>query len=180
MAGSAAAAARMTKGGQADSGRRRERVLNTLAEMTRNGEAVTVSALARRAAVDRSFLYRHPDLLVQAHASATQPPPGGATAPSRASLQADLLTANDRCRRLSDQVRVLEHRLSAELGQQVWQRTGIGAPDDIDGLQARILDLEQQNLDLKIQLDERTDELEAARSANRELTRIINQPGRTP
>jgi hypothetical protein len=38
---------------------------------------------------------------------------------------------------------VLEHRLSAELGQQVWQRTGIGAPADIDGLQARILDLEQ-------------------------------------
>jgi Family of unknown function (DUF6262) len=152
MTGSAAAAARMTKGRQADSGRRRERVLNTLAEMARNGEAVTVSALARRAGVDRSFLYRHPDLLAQARISATQPPPGAATAPSRASLQADLLAANDRCRRLSDQVRVLEH----------------------------ILDLEQQALDLKIQLDERTDELEAARSANRELTKIVNQPGRTP
>jgi hypothetical protein len=180
MTGTPAAAARMTKGRQADSGRRRERVLNTLAEMTRNGEAVTVSALAKRAGVDRSFLYRHPDLLAQAHVSATQPPPGGSTAPSRASLQADLLAANDRCRRLADQVRVLEHRLSADLGQQVWQRTGIGAPGDIDGLQARILDLEQQALDLKIQLDERTDELEAARSANRELTKTLNQPGRTP
>jgi hypothetical protein len=148
--------------------------------MTRNGEAVTVSALARRAGVDRSFLYRHPDLLAQAHASAVQPTPGGATAPGRASLQADLLAANDRCRRLSDQVRVLEHRLSTELGQHVWQRTGIGAPADIDSLQARILDLEQQVLDLKIQVDERTDELEAARSANRELTKIVNQSGRTP
>ena len=107
-------------------------------------------------------------------------PPGGATAPSRASLQADLLAANDRCRRLSDQVRVLERRLSAELGQHVWERTGIGAPADIDGLQARILNLEQQVLDLKIQLDERTEELETARSANRELTKIVNQPGRTP
>jgi hypothetical protein len=75
---------------------------------------------------------------------------------------------------------VLEHRLSAELGQHVWERTGIGAPADIDGLQARILDLEQQVLDLKIRLDERADELEAARSANRELTKIVNQPGRTP
>lgn len=180
MTGKAAAAARMTKGRQADSGRRRERVLSTLAEMARNGEVITVSALARRAGVDRSFLYRHPDLLAQAHVSATQPPPGGATAPSRASLQADLLAANDRCRRLSDQVRVLEHRLSAELGQHVWERTGIGAPTDMDGLLARILDLEQQNLDLKIQLDERTDELEAARSANRELTKIVNQPRGTP
>ena len=180
MTGNAAAAARMTKGRRADSGRRRERVLNTLGEMARNGEAVTVSALAKRAGVDRSFLYRHPDLLAQVHVSAVQPPPGGATAPSRASLQADLLAANDRCRRLADQVRVLEHRLSAELGQQVWQRTGIGTPTDIDGLQARILDLEQQNLDLKIQLDERADELEAARSANRELTKTLNQPGRIP
>ena len=180
MTASAAAAARMTKGRQADSGRRRERVLNTLAEMTRNAETVTVSALAKRAGVDRSFLYRHPDLLAQVHVSATQPPPGAATAPSRASLQADLLAANDRCRRLADQVRVLEHRLSTELGQQVWERTGIGAPADIDGLQARILDLEQQNLDLKIQLDERADELDAARSANRELTKTLNQPGRTP
>jgi hypothetical protein len=180
MTANAAAAARMTKGRQADSGRRRERVLSTLAEMARNGEVITVSALARRAGVDRSFRYRHPDLLAQAHVSAVQPPPRGATAPSRASLQADLLAANDRCRRLADQVRVLEHRLSAELGQHVWQRTGIGTPADIDGLQARILDLEQQNLDLKIQLDERTDELEAARSANRELTKIVNRPRRTP
>jgi uncharacterized protein DUF6262 len=99
MTGNATAAARMTKGRQADSGRRRERVLSTLAEMTRNGRAVTVSALAKRAALDRSFLYRHPDLLAQAHLSATQPPPGAATAPSRASLQADLLAVNDRCRR---------------------------------------------------------------------------------
>jgi preprotein translocase subunit YajC len=180
MTGNPAAAARMTKGRQADSGRRRQRVLNTLAEMTRNAEVITVSALAKRAAVDRSFLYRHPDLLAQAHASAVQPAPAGATAPSRASLQADLLAANDRCRRLADQVRVLEHRLSTELGQHVWERTGIGAPTDIDGLQARILDLEQQTLDLKIQLDERTDELEAARSANRELTKTLNQSGRTP
>jgi hypothetical protein len=180
MTNKATDAARMTKGRQADSGRRRERVLNTLSEMVRNGEAITVSSLAKQAKVDRSFLYRHPDLLGQTHAAATQPSPGGATTPSKASLQADLLAANDRCRRLSDQVRLLEHRLSGHLGQQVWERTGIGAPADIDGLQARILDLEQQNLDLKIQLDEHADELEAARSANRELTKTINKSGRTP
>ena len=128
MTGKAAAAARMTKERQADSGRRRERVLSTLAEMARNGEVITVSALARRAGVDRSFLYRHPDLLAQAHVSATQPPPGGATAPSRASLQADLLAANDRCRRLSDQVRVLEHRLSANWASTSENERGSARP----------------------------------------------------
>ena len=97
----------------------------------------------------------------------------------RKAISADSLSVNNRVW-VDAMVRVLEHRLSAELGQQVWQRTGIGLPTDIDSLQARILDLEQQNLDLKIQLDERTDELEAARSANRELTKIVNQSGRTP
>ena len=94
MTGNATAAARMTKGRQADSGRRRERVLRTLTEMARNGEAVTVSALAKRAGVDRSFLYRDPDLLAQAHASAVQPPGAGRHGAQQGlALQADLLAA---------------------------------------------------------------------------------------
>ena len=82
MTGNATAAARMTKGRQADSGRRRERVLRALTEMARNGEAVTVSALAKRAGVDRSFLYRHPDLLAQATPRQCNPSPGAPPRPA--------------------------------------------------------------------------------------------------
>lgn len=138
---------------------------------------MSVSAVARSAGVDRTFLYRHPDLLAHVHALATEPPPHAGRGPtvSRTSLQADLLTANARGARLTEQVRQLEQRLSEALGQQIWQRTGIGPSADIDRLQARITELEQQNLDLRLQLEEKDDELSAARAANRELTKTINQ-----
>ncbi|GGV83071.1 hypothetical protein [Streptomyces massasporeus] len=55
------------------------------------------------------------------------------------------------------------------------QSTGIGPPADIDRLQARITELEQQNVDLRLQLEEKDEELSAARAANRELTKTINQ-----
>lgn len=55
---------------------------------------------------------------------------------------------------------------------------------DIDRLQARITELEQQNLDLRLRLKEKNEELSmelsTARAANRELTKTIDQePGRT-
>ncbi|WP_327256557.1 hypothetical protein [Streptomyces sp. NBC_01244] len=173
---------RLIEGRRADSARRRQRVLNVLDELSRNGGTVSVSAVARSARVDRTFLYRHPDLLAHVHVLATEPPPGTGKGPtvSRASLHADLLTANARCTRLSEQVRRLEQRLSEALGEQVWRSTGIGPPTDIDRLQVRITELEQQNLNLRLQLGEKEEELTAARAANRELTKAINQePGRT-
>ncbi|MCD9146014.1 hypothetical protein [Streptomyces albireticuli] len=50
----------------------------------------------------------------------------------------------------------------------------MGAPADIDQLQRRITMLEQELADTQGQLEERTDELDAARAANRELTRALN------
>ncbi|MFF4315784.1 hypothetical protein [Streptomyces sp. NPDC001507] len=85
------------------------------------------------------------------------------------------MAANARGARLTEQVRQLEQRLSEALGQQIWQRTGIGPPADTDSLQARITELEQQNLDLRLRLEEKDEELSAARAANRELTKTINQ-----
>lgn len=56
----------------------------------------------REAAVDRTFLYRHRDLLEQIHAAETQPPAsGGGSLVSRASLQADLANAQGRNGRLA-------------------------------------------------------------------------------
>jgi hypothetical protein len=99
---------------------------------------------------------------------------------TQASLKADLMAANARSIRLTEQVRQLEQRLSKILGEQVWRDSGIGPPADIDTLQTRITELEQQNVDLRLQLEEKDEELSAARAANRELTKNINhEPRRT-
>jgi hypothetical protein len=55
-----------------DSTRRRQRVLEALDQLAAGGE-ISVSAVARAAKVDRSFLYRHHDLRAQIHARAAAP-----------------------------------------------------------------------------------------------------------
>ncbi|UXY25148.1 DUF6262 family protein [Streptomyces sp. HUAS TT20] len=167
----------MSDGRRADSARRRERVLKALDTMLRSDADITVSALARAARVDRTFLYRHRDLLQRVHAAAAAAPPqeGQIAAVSRASLQADLANALERNKRLAARVQQLEKRLSQALGEAAWAESGLGAPADVDQLQQRIKMLEQNLADIQDQLDERADELEAARAANRELTRALNQ-----
>ena len=53
-------------------------------------------------------------------------------------------------------------------------QSGLGAPDDIDQLKQRIVTLEQQVVDLRLQLEERDQDLAAARAANRELMTRLN------
>ncbi|MFF1725523.1 DUF6262 family protein [Streptomyces sviceus] len=167
----------MTDGRRADSARRRERVLKALDVLLRSDQDITVSGLARAARVDRTYLYRHRDLLERVHAAAAAPPEEGRIAAvSRASLRADLTNALERNRRLTVRVRQLEKRLSESLGETAWKESGLGASADIDQLQRRTTLLEQDLADMRGQLEERTEELEAARAANRELTRALNQP----
>ncbi|MCF3105734.1 hypothetical protein IPZ58_29705 [Streptomyces roseoverticillatus] len=166
----------MIDGRRADSARRRERVLKALDALLRSNSDITVSGLARAAKVDRTFLYRHRDLLERVHAAASAPPEEGRIAAvSRASLQTDLANALERNKRLTVRVRQLEKRLSQTLGEAAWQESGLGAPADIDQLQRRITMLEQELTDTRGQLEERSEELDAARAANRELTRALNQ-----
>ena len=102
----------MRKGRQADSARRRQRVIATLNRATADGTEITVSGIARAASVDRAFLYRHRDLLGKIHALEAAPPAAGGTAGPAvtcASLQADLLAAHERSVRLTARVRQLEH-----------------------------------------------------------------------
>ncbi|WP_223770751.1 DUF6262 family protein [Streptomyces huiliensis] len=165
----------MIDGRKADSARRRERVLKALDTALKTGGDITVSGLARAARVDRTFLYRHRDLLERVHAAASTPVEDGRVAAvSRVSLQTDLANALDRNKRLTTRVRQLEKRLSSQLGESVWSESGLGAPVDIDQLQRRITLLEQDLVDKRGELDERTEELDAARAANRELTRALN------
>lgn len=68
----------------------------------------------------------------------------------------------------------LEKRLSETLGEQTWRESGLGAPADIDALNHTIAHLEQQMIDLRLQVEERDEDLAAARAANRELMARLN------
>jgi septal ring factor EnvC (AmiA/AmiB activator) len=151
----------MIEGRRADSARRRQRVIKAINTASTSGEEVSVSAIARAAGVDRTFLYRHADLLGQVHAAQASPAvaDGGGPAVSRASLQADLANAHGQITRQAVHVRQLEKKLSELLGEHAWRESGLGAPTDIDQLQRRITDLEQQVVDLRGQLNERDQEL---------------------
>ncbi|MGH3521240.1 MAG: DUF6262 family protein [Mycobacterium sp.] len=179
-AGSPAASGRsaaMRHGRQADSIRRRQRVLTALDRALAEGAEISVCGIARAAGVDRSFLYRHRDLLEKLHALEATPPATGQPAGpvvTRASLQTDLLAAHERTARLNTRVQHLEKRLSETLGEQAWRESGLDTPTDIDALRQQITHLEQQAIDLRIQLEERDEDLAAARATNRELMARIN------
>jgi Family of unknown function (DUF6262) len=171
----------MRRGRQSDSDRRRQRVTAALQRAAADGTEISASAIARAAGVDRSFIYRHRDLLQQIHTAQTAPPDGGqATGPAvtRASLQADLAAASERATRLTGRIRQLETRLSEALGEKAWRESGLSAPADIDALNQKITYLEQQTIDLRLQLDERDQDLAAARATNRELMTQLNNPPR--
>jgi len=59
------------------------------------------------------------------------------------------------------------------LGQQAFERSGLGAPTATDALQA---DLEQLVLDLTARVEELDEELAAAREVNRGLMAELNGP----
>jgi uncharacterized coiled-coil protein SlyX len=170
----------MLEGRQADSLRRRQRVTAALDRAAAEGTEISAAGIARAAGVDRTFIYRHRDLLEKIHALQAEPPSGGNTGPAvtRASLQADLLAAHERAVRLSTRIHHLEKRLSEALGDQAWRESGLGAPADIDALNQKITRQEQQITDLRLQLEERGDELDAARATNRELMTQLNHAAR--
>lgn len=164
------------EGRRADTTRRRERVLAALSNAHASGLEISVATIARTACVDRTFLYRHRDLLAQLHTIQAQPfhDSTRGAAVSLTSLHTDLLAAHERSNRLATHIQNLERRLSQTLGEQVWRDSGLGVPQDIDELNHRITTLEQQSLDLKLQLEERNQDLNASRAANRELMTQLN------
>jgi chaperonin cofactor prefoldin len=168
----------LAQGRVADSDRSRQRVLTALDHARHAGNQIGVSVIARAAGVDRSFVYRHRDLLEKIHTMAAEPPDTGAgagPAVSRASLQADLTAAHEREQRLQTRIRQLETRLSEALGQQAWQDSGLGAPTDVDALHQQIAQLDGQISDLQVQLGERDQDLAAARATNRDLMAQLNR-----
>ncbi len=164
-----------------DSTRRRQRVLAALDRLTGAGEEVSVAAVARAAGVDRSFLYRHHDLRAQILTRAAQSQPDASMTRSakvsHQSLLADLANLRGHNERLRRQNGKLARRLSDALGEEIFRASGLGAPaaDETEELRRRVAELEQTMLDLRQQLKERTEELDAARATNRDLMAELNQ-----
>jgi hypothetical protein len=158
-----------------DSDRRRRKVIDALDRLRTNGDEITVSAVARTAGVDRSFLYRHHDLRSQILTLAAEPEPHPAsTGISRRSLLADLANLRAHNERLRHQNAKLTERLSEILGEQVFHDAGLTRTDETSTLQKRVAELEQQLLDRRQDLQDRDDELAAARAANRDLMTRLN------
>jgi Family of unknown function (DUF6262) len=163
-----------------DADRRRQRVHQALADMHADGSDVTVSAVADRAKVHRSFIHRHADLhaaVLKAAAETITGPSPAATAISHKSALAENANLHEQNLRLARQVADLEARLSELLGQQAFDRSGLGAPAGTASLQAELEAERQAALDLRRVLEERDDELAAAREANRRLMNQLNRPG---
>jgi hypothetical protein len=165
----------MLAGRQADSARRRQRVITILDRAAAGDGETSISGIARRRSRPH-LLLPAPRPAARIHALEAAPPAASAPGPAvtRASLQADLLAAHERTARLATRIRQLEQRLSETLGEQAWRESGLGAPADIDALNHKIISLEQQVTDLRMQLDERDQDLAAARAANRELMAQLN------
>jgi chromosome segregation ATPase len=126
--------------------------------------------------VHRSFIHRHLDLHAELTVAAATPaePATGNSATSIASLRADLLNIRAQNTRLHQHINALENRLSSQLGEAAFRDSGLGAPHDLHSLQTALTDREQQLLELRRQLEERSDELAAARATNRELMTQLN------
>jgi len=170
----------ITAARRAHSARCRQRVIKALNIVVESGDEISVSSIARRAGVDRTFLYRHPDLHALVMAKAAEPPTSTTTGPSvsRASLIADLAGAHNRINRLVRENVQLRDRLSEALGEHAWRESGLGGPDDTEEIRRRNTELEQHIVELRRQLGEKDDDLDAARMTNRELMASLNRTAR--
>jgi len=169
-----------------DSATKVARVRAAIDAMAACGDAVTVTGLARHARVSRRFIYDHPELRAEIELRAvqsTQRQANAMTAAARvtgASLRADLENSRAQNRRLQQQLRSLENRLSQVEGARLVADdlipAGTLADPANERLAQRVAELEQQLFEATDELQRTTEELDAARVINRELIQRGNRP----
>jgi chromosome segregation ATPase len=166
-----------------DSRLKRERVVAAVDARLATGHGVSIAAIARHAGVSRKFIYAHPELRAQIEqrarhhirrATASAVADGQVTV---ASLRTDLANAEARNHRLRQQLGVLEQRLSEALGQEVADQLepDVERPDDV---RRQLADAQAQIFELKEELADAREELEAVREINRELLADCNRAAR--
>lgn len=173
---------------------KRQRASESLEAMIEAGEPVTFPAVARRAGVSVSLLYADSELAARlSEARSRQRDAGLERArrlPTRSlvseqGLRADLANANDRVRRLSEELAVLREQLARQLGALSDAASGRSTSPLLEQLEERTISLETDNARLRDQvcelesaLRESNETLEAARDVNRELMAEINRSER--
>ncbi len=99
----------------------RRRALTTLRHLAETDQTITVSVLAQRAGVSRSWLYTQADLLAQIredYPTRAAPPIPPRQAASDGSLRQRLRLAHQRIRELEADNQQLRHALAQALGDQ--------------------------------------------------------------
>jgi BMFP domain-containing protein YqiC len=173
-----------------DGQRKHALVLAALEAAVQHGHTLTIAAIARSAGVGRKFIYDHPDLRAEIElksTQATQRQSNHMIAVARvtgASLRADLENSRAQNRRLHQQLRALENRLSELEGAHLVADDLL--PTDVvmqladRHLAQRVADLEQRLFETKDALRQTTEELDAARAVNRQLMHRANRADSTP
>lgn len=171
---------------RADGQRKRMLVLAAVEAVAEQGRAPTIAGVARQAGVGRKFIYDHPELRAEIELRAvqsTQRQANAMTAAARvtgASLRADLENSRAQNRRLQQQLRSLENRLSQVEGARLVADdllpAGTLADPADERLAQRVAELEQQLFEATDELRRTTEELDAARVINRELIQRGNRP----
>ena len=162
-----------------DGQRKRTLVLAAVEAALQQGHVLTIAGIARTARVGRKFVYDHPDLRAEIElkaAQAAQRQANDMIATARvtgASLRADLENNRAHNRRLQQQLRTLENRLSELEGARLVADELL--PTDVvmqladRHLAQRVAELEQRLFETEEALRQATEELDAARTVNREL-----------
>jgi hypothetical protein len=174
-----------------DSRTKHQHAADALAAMEASGGPITFPAVARRAGVSVSFLYADRELTTRIAAARDRQRQAGTERawklPARSlvtehSLRAELANTKDRARRLSEEVAVLQQRLSRQLGAAADAARGEAVIPLLDELEQRAAELEAHNhrqqlriTQLETDLQELTDTLAAARAMNRELMSELNR-----
>jgi chromosome segregation ATPase len=156
---------------------RRDRVRQALAAMQQDGSEISISSVATRARVHRSFIHRHTDVRADVYAAVANTATSlvGGTV-TRGSVEADNLNLRETVRRQVQHITELETRLSELIGERAYARTGLGAPSSHVALQEQVTALQVELQDLRATLQSRDEELGAAREVHRQLMTQLNMP----
>jgi hypothetical protein len=175
-------AARMTKTKRRINNDKHERVTAVIAQIKDQGrdDQLTATNIARRAGVHRSFVSNHFAGQV-AHAKAELQSRfiaglSGQTALSAASLRVEMETAKHQAREAQQEIRSLKARLARTLGEEVAAEHSEHSISSaiLEDLHEQVAQLLGAQGDLRGQLRDTEEELQAARRLNRTLIRERN------